>query len=69
MKELRVKCGIVPHGRETQSIHVLFGDREIVVIARLVDECKDAVGNADGIENQKETASFKQNPFHVRFAS
>lgn len=51
MEELRVECGIVPHGRETQSIHVLFGDREIVVIARLVDECKDAVGNANGIEN------------------
>jgi hypothetical protein len=51
MEELGIKGEIVPHRRETQSIHVLFGNREIIVIARLVDECKDTVGNSNGIEN------------------
>jgi hypothetical protein len=51
MEELGIQGEIVPHRRQTQSIHVLFGDREIIVITRLVDKRKDAIGNSNGIEN------------------
>jgi hypothetical protein len=68
MKELSIEGDIVPRRRQTQSIHVLFGDREIIVIARFVDERKDAIGDSNCIEDQEETACFEQDPFHVCLA-
>lgn len=51
MEELGVEGDIVPRRRQTQSIHVLFGDREIIVIARFVNERKDAIGDSNGVED------------------
>jgi hypothetical protein len=51
MEEFGIEGDIVARRRQTQSIHVLLGDREIIVIARFVDERKDAIGDSNGIED------------------
>jgi hypothetical protein len=49
MEKLGVEGEIVPHRRETQPVHVLLGNREIIVIAGCVDEGKDAIGDTNGL--------------------
>jgi hypothetical protein len=51
MEELSIEGDVIPRRRKTQSIHVLFGDREIIVIARFVDERKDAIGDSNSVKD------------------
>lgn len=51
-----------------QKIDTVLGDRQIIIVTRFIDQREDAIGNADRIKDQKHTAGFENDPFHVRFA-
>ena len=69
MEEARISGRIIPIWAETELIDILLRHGQIMIIPRLVDERKDAIGDANGIENHKETTGLEKNPFHVCLAS
>lgn len=68
MEEPGIEGWIVPTGAQAQPIHVLLGDGQVIVVAGPIDQSKDPIGDADRIENQKETTGPEQDPFQVRVA-
>lgn len=69
MEKARISGRIIPVWAQTQLIDILLRHGQIMIIPRLVDERKDAIGDANGIENHKETTGLEENPFHVGLAS
>lgn len=49
VEELRVECRIVPVRAELQLVNILLGDGQIIVVARLIDQSKDSIGDSNGI--------------------
>lgn len=68
MEEPCIEGGIIAIRRQAQQINVRLGNGQIIVIARLVDQRKDAIGDTNCIEDQEETTGLEQDPFHVRLA-
>lgn len=67
-EEARIQRGIITLRRETQQIDIRLRGRQVIIIAGLIDQRKDAIGDPDGVEDQEESARLELDPFHVGLA-
>lgn len=65
MEEPRIQSRVIAVRRQTQQINIRLGNREVIIIARLVDQGKDAIGDPNRIQDQEESPGLEQDPFHV----
>lgn len=65
MEEAGIEVDIFPMGTKAEEIDTVFRNGQIIIITRLIDKRKDAIGNPDSIQNEKETTSLEQDVFHI----
>jgi hypothetical protein len=53
VEESGIEGRVIAIRGQAQHINIRLGHREIVIVARLIDESEYAIGNTNGIENEK----------------
>jgi hypothetical protein len=68
MEETGFEGDIFPIGTKLQEIDTVFGNGQVVIITRLINEGKDAIGNTNRVQNEKQPTRLEQDVFHIRLA-
>jgi hypothetical protein len=53
VEESGIESRVIAIRGQAQQINIRLGHREIVIVARLIDKSKYAIGDTNGIENEK----------------